>query len=145
MKKLFVMLLAGFALGVADASAAVQLKLSLTDGSSRTYLLSDKPVITMPGDEMTVTVDEASFTCKRSEVAAMKFEESEAAAIESQAATGRFSYLNGIVECAGSRIDIYDLSGKLLMSGSDVLSTESLNQGIYIVKTNQHTVKISKK
>lgn len=146
MKKYLIMLAAGLIFGILEGEAAVQLKLSLTDGSSKTFLLSEKPVIAFPGEQMTVTTPEVSFECDRTDVANMEFTEAPEAGIKDvQAAENLFSYLNDMIECPGSTIEVYDLGGMLRASGREVLSTSALASGIYIVRTNQHVVKIVKK
>lgn len=137
--------MAAVALGFAQVNAAVQLKMSLTNGSAKTFLLSQKPVITMPGEEINVAVQEASFSCLRAEVASMEFEEAKSSSIEVLKVAEQFSDLNGTIVCIGSPIDVYDLQGALRLAGVDELSTQTLSAGIYIVKTNQHVVKIIKK
>lgn len=41
-------------------------------------------------------------------------------------------YANGIVTASGCLISIYDMNGRLLLSGEDMIDTESLSAGIYI-------------
>lgn len=132
--------------GAMTSQAAVSLRLDMADGTSRTFLLSEKPVINFPGEEMTVATSDASFSCLRADVENMVFVDDTSAVNKIEAGDGElFSFINGVVDCPGADITIYDLGGAVCSSGRDSLSIDNLKAGIYIVKTNQHCVKIIKK
>lgn len=145
MKKLILMLWAFSALGF-SADAETCLRLTLANGTNSSYVLSERPVIKFPGTRMEITTAEASVSYDRTSVISMEFVEGQPASIDDITENGdfQFSYMNGIIRCSGSEISIYNLSGSMVASGHDELSTEHLNSGIYIVKTNNHTVKIIK-
>ena len=45
-------------------------------------------------------------------------------------------YFTGNTLCAyGAEIEVYDLMGRLVVSGSDVVTLENLNQNIFVVRT----------
>lgn len=144
MKKLLLMLTAFLAMGFMHGKAEVQLKLSLTDGTSRTFLLSENPVVTFPENQLKVTTPELTFSCDRAEVQSVTFG-SPSSVTDHLVSAGKFSYLNGVIVCEGSSIEVYDLSGRMCTTARDSLSTDSLRPGMYIVRTNQLVVKIIKK
>ena len=142
MKKLFLPLLA--AMGVLMHShAATQLRLTLADGSTPAYLLSEKPKITFADDAMLITTPDASVSYARAKIAKMDFTDS-TSGIDDEHSDKRqvFSFLNDEITCLGSEISVYDLNGAIRMRGYENLPVSSLTPGCYIVKTSYHTVKI---
>lgn len=142
MKKLFIALSACL-LGAMTAFGATCLQLVMADGSTPSYTLADRPVISFDGADMVIDTDQATISYNRSNITKMQFVDSEAAIEEVSKDAQNFSYLNGIVSATGSEIRIYSLSGALQAEGFNTLSTVGLPAGIYVVKTLHHTVKIS--
>lgn len=141
MKKLIFML-AALAGGVFCSQAATYLKLTLADGTTPCYVLSEKPTVTFPGEDMLIATPEASVTYARSDVRNMEFSDVDTG-VESAVQDARsFSYIDGTITVADTDIQIYDLTGSLRMQGHDSLSVRELPTGVYIAKTPFHSVKI---
>lgn len=125
------------------ANAATQLTLTLTDGSTPSYLLADKPVLTISGDDLVVTTAAATASYPRSSIEKIQFSNVDAA-VETIEASGTqmFAYINGTIIADGA-ISVCDLYGRNVLNGSDSLNVSQLASGTYIVRTVNHTVKIA--
>ncbi|MCM1004970.1 MAG: T9SS type A sorting domain-containing protein [Prevotella sp.] len=139
MKKLLFTLFTG-ACGVFAMSGATQLQLTLADGSTPAYALAEKPNITFPGDDMVISTSEASVTYSRAEVVNMVF--TEVASVDTLTGEQQFSYVCGVITAPDSEICVFNMEGMVCLQGRESLSVQDLNAGIYIVKTQNHTVKI---
>ncbi|MCM1320013.1 MAG: T9SS type A sorting domain-containing protein [Muribaculaceae bacterium] len=145
MKKLILMFLA-IGMGAGCISAATQLRLTLADGTTPTYTLSEKPTVTFPGTQMVIATPEASVSYNRADIMSMDFGEA-ATGIENVFSfdDDAFGYIDGIIASPGSEIIVYNISGLQVLRGYESLSTNELSAGIYVAKTARHTVKFIKK
>ena len=73
MKKIPIILSALLLSAMSAAADETALRLSLRDGSSATYVLSDRPVISFSGEQMMIECDNASTAYNRSEVTSLAF------------------------------------------------------------------------
>lgn len=140
MRKTILLMAAASALCV-YAWGASRLKVTLSDGSTPTFLLADKPTVTFPGADVAFATAEATVEYPRSSVVNMEFEDV-GAGVESIAAKGEFRYIDGIITAEGP-IAVFSVNGTLALSGNGRVSTANLAGGIYVVKTSTHTVKIT--
>ena len=121
--------------------SATALKVSLADGRAPEFLLSQKPSVTFQGDQMTIAAPKASVSFNRSDVLAMHF--AETSGVEAAALANTFSFAGNTITCQGSPISVFNLAGVCVATGSDCLSLADLAAGLYIVRTNSHSVKIT--
>lgn len=127
-------------------TAATVLKLTLDNGTTPTFVLAERPVVTFPDANMLITTSEVSTSYPRASVVKMQFDEEDAAALDKITdAKDTFTYLNGIIHMPEEDIYVYDVTGNLRLKGHDTLSVYELPKGIYIVKTSNHSIKIVKK
>lgn len=122
--------------------AAVCLRISLKDGTTPSYTLAERPVITFSGQEMNVTTQEASIAYQRDLVEKIDF--GDVSSVSENIEETAFAYLDDTIRVPNSEIKVYDLNGSLRASGYDSLSIADLPKAIYIVKTKIHSVKIFK-
>lgn len=144
MKKLPIVLtiLAGCTLA---SNAATALRVVLADNTEKTFVLAKQPVVTYPGQDVTVTVDGVSATFARADVAKMDFTEvSESGVAEIVASGNALAYLNGTLQAADTEIAVYDLTGRLRLNGFGTLSLSSLPSGVYVAVAGGMTLKIAK-
>lgn len=119
------------------------LKLSLRNGTSPIYVLSDKPVASFDGDKIVFTVNNASTSYPRSEVVNITFIEDAASLKEivvENEETMRF--IDRTVEAEGRTITVYGVDGRPAASGRDKVDLKNLAPGIYIATAGNQTLKI---
>ncbi|MCM1369184.1 MAG: hypothetical protein NC204_02300 [Candidatus Amulumruptor caecigallinarius] len=141
-------IITAFAVAAAlSVSAETMLEIKLADGSSPTYMLSEKPVLKCIGDNLTVTVNSASFSYKRADIVKMIFAENGAGVDDILSDEDRqlFSYLNNTITAPGMHIRLFSLSGALVAESMDCLDLNPMPAGIYVAKTKSHSVNIIKK
>lgn len=143
-KKLLILAVAA-CLGLPSASAAATaLALTLADGSTPAYFLTERPSVYFSGADMTVTAANVSTSYPRAEVMSMKFIENPATAVtaieDSQETMG---YDGRCVTAPGKRIDMYSIDGKAVASAMESLPVDGLATGVYIVRAGRQSLKIS--
>ncbi|MGM9853036.1 MAG: T9SS type A sorting domain-containing protein [Muribaculaceae bacterium] len=144
MKKYVFLLLLLVAVEWSAMAAGHSLRLSLKDGTTKVFNLSDKPVVTFSGEDMTIETADVTSTCARSEVASMTFGEA-AAVIDAVADETVYSYDGRVFSCPGHDIVIYALNGNKIVTGHDEVSLEALQAGVYIITANNQSFKVIKK
>lgn len=143
MKKLILsMMMLSASLGAfADGTA---LKVSFTDGSSATFVLSDKPRVSFSGDDMNIVSSDASTSYPRQEIASITFIDSDAGVDGILSDKLVYRYDGNAFEAQGLDISVYSISGALMTQGRDAVSLASVPAGIYIVKAGNQSIKIRK-
>lgn len=122
------------------------LKVSLTDGNSEIYSLSEKPKISFSGEDMLITSSTVSTTYARSTVSAITFQEiSTSIANVKEGNNTIYRFNNDKFEAEGTEISVYSTSGALVAKGKDAVSLQSLQPGVYVVKAGKQSIKINKK
>lgn len=117
----------------AMAEKATQLVLTLTDNSTQTFLLQDKPKMTFGTTDLTIVSETTTYTIERAGVKNFTFAEVDPDGIH---AVGTITY-TGV-----SRI--IDMQGRVVQEGE--LNTNLLPAGNYVLQTSgKKTVKIVKK
>ncbi len=129
----------------------------LTNGQKIEYRLSDNPKLVFDGQTITLTADGVSVEYTPSELAKVTTGEVENATgieeLKSQQGDIKveagFARLSGFT--AGEVVRVYSVGGSLVAThyvesdGSLVIPISSLPSGISIIKTNQQTIKITRK
>lgn len=118
------------------------LKLTLTDGTSDTYLLNEKPAITFSGSDMLIATPEISSTYPRADVQSMIFTDSPDSGIEQTGNDTLYIYTNNTFTCEGHQITVYTLSGAVEAIGFGSVSLAGLPKGIYIINVNNKSIKV---
>lgn len=132
-------LLATAALFASDTA----MKLTLANGSTATYVLSEKPVVSFDATHVVFTTADAETSYLRSEVADISFVEASAAekpAIADPEST--MSFVNKQIQAPGRQIDVYSVDGRHAASGFESLDLSGLTPGFYIAKAGSQTLKI---
>lgn len=138
-------LMALMAMTVGSASAEqTALKVTLADGTSSTFILSQKPKVTFAREHMVISTPDATAEFKRADISDLTFTSDISSAIQIREADNSISYLGGIVAAPGKFIMVYDLSGRIVASAPDKLSTDFLPSGVYIIKAGRQSLKIKK-
>lgn len=116
----------------ARAEMATQLIVTLSDNSTQTFLLSEKPKVTFGTTDLTITSSAATYTAERTDVQSFTFKEIDVEGIQqTETLTG-----TGI-----SRL--YNLAGQMLQEGT--LNLQNLPAGNYVIKTEgQKAIKVTK-
>lgn len=144
MKKTLI-LLAGALSALAANAGDYALKVNLSPGSSATYILSDKPVITYSGNDVIFKSQGIEDSYLLSDVKSFSFTENGTSGIESVTDNVTYEFHDNVFTCEGQVITVYNLSGRKVASGSNSVSLESLDRGIYIVNTGNRAIKVMKK
>lgn len=155
MKKTLLFLL--FIIYVASASAAdsYTLVIELKSSALDKYLLADKPVITFTDGTVNVKSEKAQVEYAITDIARYYFVESGTDAIESlendAAPAFSFRYINrdNISISGADKAEVYNTGGQKLSeskaeNGVMTVSLSSLPSGVYVIKTNNKSIKIKK-
>lgn len=152
MKKL---LLSAFAfLGCLAASAADEaLNLTMKDGSVHSFVLAEKPVITMGDGKLNVATDDATATYNLHEVSHYVFGDASTGIKGVGASVGVARQGDNIVfrGVNADRVAVSTPGGAVVSAAVSVtadgtsVSLSNLPSGVYIIKVAGATVKVSKK
>lgn len=150
MRKLLLSLLALFCSIIAKAEDK-SLIITFSDNTTQTFVLSALPQITMANNKMTIS---ASGTTAEYDLYKIKtFTFSGTTGIENIENNSSIITEGDriIVEGANANVKIFSVDGKTAtlkttkLSNSTVIDISSLGRGVYIIKVNDKTLKISKK
>lgn len=118
-------------------SAQQTLNVHRKSGEVARFAFSEKPVVTYSGSNMVIVTCTASVEFPFGEIAEFTFEDSEADGVESP--------LQVRDEAQGG-VQVYNLRGVLVRSSkTGEYNIEGLPQGVYVVKSNSKTYRITKK
>ena len=131
MKKLFLclMTLACQTLAFADGSA---LLITFTDGTTASYVLSEKPRVTFGQGTLLITSAGASAEYERTTVSRFTFVDAAELGI-------------GPLTEGSMPIEVFTPGGTLIVRGTGSVSLSGQPSGIYVVRSGRHTVKVVKK
>ena len=159
-KKKFLLLLGLISMGVINGYAQDKVPgiiVELADGQKVEYKLSDNPKFVFDGQTITLTADGVKVEYIPSELAKVMtgevegttgIEEMETQSGDIKVEAG-FARLSGFT--AGEAVRVYSIGGNLVTTryiesdGSLVIPISTLPSGISIIKTNQQTIKITKR
>ena len=159
MKKFILSIVGLFFIGAATVMAQNVLVIHLTNGSEeRLTLLDEEPIITFKEEKILISKRTSPLEVELSMAAVNYFNyegNSGTTRIEETVNPGGVNFtgdqlsINGLP--AGSDVYIYGVGGQLFMEtkaddeGNAVIDLTSLNTGVYIVKANNISTKITKK
>ena len=149
MRKLLLSLLALFCSIIAKAEDK-SLIITFSDNTTQTFVLSALPQITMANNKMTISAGSTTAEYDLYKIKTFTFSgTTEIKDIENNSSI----IAEGdkiIIEGANANVRIFSIDGKpatiktINTSNSTVIDISSLNSGVYIIKANDKTVKISK-
>lgn len=145
MKKLLfcLMTLACQTLAFADGSA---LLITFTDGTTASYVLSEKPRVTFGQGTLLITSAGASAEYERATISRFTFVDAAELGIGPLTEGSMvFEYDGTTVRMAGAPIEVFTTGGTLIVRGTGSVSLSSQPSGIYVVRSGRHTVKVVKK
>ena len=155
MKKIFVILYGILLSSVIYAQEKNALVIKMIDGNTHTFVLSEKPVVTLPDGNIVVN-GSASTTYARSEVEKFYFVYDDGSGIESLSKDNvTFYYVDGEnVRISGLKdktsVSVTSLDGKIISAqkcdgtGSVTISLGNQTKGIYIISFGGRSVKVRK-
>ena len=156
MKKLLFLLILLLALPIgmlADNQNTLIVKTK--DGAQTTFVLQDKPRVTFEGTDLKVVSDKETVAFALADVLRFEYVKKDALGIDEDVVdpTG-VSYQGGVLVISqlrqGASVAVYTLDGKLLRqltashSGTYRLNLSELPTGLYLVKADNVTYKITK-
>lgn len=143
MKKYLILLAMMFMGNVVRADNSA-LRINLDGGTTATYILASKPVVTYEEGNVTIKNAELEDTYPLAEVKSFAFvnDVTSLPSVGDGNVTYRFS--NNLFTCEGHDISVYDLSGTLVAAGKNEVSLATLGNGIYVVSVAGRSVKIFK-
>ncbi len=125
------------------------------DGAQTTFVLQDKPRVTFEGTDLKVVSDKETVAFALADVLRFEYVKKDALGIDEDVVdpTG-VSYQGGVLVISqlrqGASVAVYTLDGKLLRqltashSGTYRLNLSELPTGLYLVKADNVTYKITK-
>lgn len=137
--------LAGLALlcpAGALAAGDVALKLTLGDGSTHTYVLSERPTVTFDADNILFTTPQATTSYPRVKVVNITFASTSGQTLTIADNAETLRYTGHTVEAPDRQIDVHAIDGRHVTSGYNSIDLSSLSPGIYIVSAGRQTIKI---
>ena len=154
MKKILTTLLARMTCAGGRHAANEALNLKMKDGTIHSFLLTEKPVITIADNQLVMTTDQATATYSLYEVKEYTF--GAPTAIQGTVVGKAVSREGNVIFFYGldskTTVKVYTLSGQQVSiahqdNGKDCVSVslETLPAETYIVKANNTTLKITKR
>lgn len=158
MKKFILSIVGLFLFGAATVMAQNVLVIHLTNGSEeRLVLLDEEPVITFSGEKILISKNSSSTELELSMAAVnyFNYEGNGATRIEGTITPDGMSFTGDHISFsglpAGSDVFIYGVGGQLFKAtkadeeGNAFIDLTSMSTGVYIVKANNISTKITKK
>lgn len=154
MKKMFLSAIGCLLLGAATAMAGNVLVVHLMSGETYNYVLSEEPVITFSGEKIIINTTNTEHQFSMEAVKFFNYELQNTTAIGEVTTDGMRILGDRIVFSglpANSPIYLYDTGGQLYLKtaadadGNAVVELSSISKGVYIVKANNISTKITKK
>lgn len=144
MKK-YLILLAAMCLTHPMWSAGHALRLSLDSGSTATYVLSSKPVVTFSDGKMTVSNTSLEDSYSLGQIISMAFVEDITSLAPAVSEGPVYDFRGNVFRCEGNDIRVYDLSGRPVAGAYGEVSLQALENGVYIVSVAGRSIKVFKK
>lgn len=125
-------------------AAGKALQIEFNDGKKAVYALAKQPAVTFYGPDFTIKSADAETSYPRADVKNFTFVDYSTTGI-GMVGTTAYTYINNVFGCQGHDIEVYDLSGSRIAAGADSVSLTSLPAGVYVVRANNHSIKVVKK
>ena len=149
MRKLLLSLLAVFCSMIAKAEEK-SLIITLSDNTTQTFVLSTLPQITMANNKMTILAGATTAEYDLYKIKTFTFSGTTSIGNIEDNSDIKTEGNRIIIEGTNANVRVFSIDGKpatiktINTSNSTVIDISSLNSGVYIIKANDKTVKISK-
>lgn len=150
MKKFILTIFVLFTCITYSIAAGYNLIITFNDGTSAVYSLTSQPKITMANDKLVLSSTSISAEYTLNKVKNFKYKDATGINSVNQDYTihreGDKIILSGVV-----KVDIYTIDGSAVQidpiqtSSSTIIDLSALRQGVYIIRANGKSVKITKK
>lgn len=121
------------------------LRVELTDGKAEYFKLVEKPVMTFEGENVRIVSPALTSDYPRVDVVSMTFVDASAGIEAPAQGVTVYSYDGTTFSCPGNAITVYDLQGVRLADAADSVNVSNFPSGIYVIRTNNKSIKITKK
>lgn len=121
------------------------LRVELTDGKAEYFRLADKPVLTFEGENVKIASPALTSDYPRADVFSMTFVDASAGISAPAQGVTVYSYDGSTFSCPGNDITVYDLQGVRLADAAGSVNVSNFPAGIYVIRTNNKSIKITKK
>lgn len=121
------------------------LRVELTDGKAEYFRLADKPVLTFEGENVKIASPALTSDYPRADVVSMTFVDASAGISAPAQNATVYSYDGTTFSCPGNAITVYDLQGVRLADAAGSVNVSNFPAGIYVIRTNNKSIKITKK
>ena len=149
MRKLLLSLLAVFCSMIAKAEEK-SLIITFSDNTTQTFVLSTLPQITMANNKMTILAGATTAEYDLYKIKTFIFSGTTSIRNIEDNSEIKTEGNKIIIEGTNANVRVFSIDGKpatiktINTSNSTVIDISSLNSGVYIIKANDKTVKISK-
>lgn len=120
------------------------LKVTLHEGGTSTYVLGTKPVISCSGENVTIKNGTLEDSYSIKDIKSMSFVKDMASVGEVVPGNTTYDFRGNVFACEGHEIIVVNLRGQAVATGTDSVSLEALDNGIYIVNTGDRAIKVIK-
>lgn len=121
------------------------LKVELTDGKAEYFRLAEDPVMTFEGENVRIASSALTSDYPRADVVSMTFVDASAGIEAPAQGVTIYSYDGMTFSCPGNDITVYDLQGVRLADAAGSVNVSNFPSGIYVIRTNNKSIKITKK
>lgn len=144
MKK-YLILLAIALIGNVALADGHALKVTLTGGTSATYILSSRPTVTYSGANMTIKNASLEDSYPLGQVESLSFTEDVSSLKSVNDGGAVYDFRDNVFTSEGNDLRVYDLSGSCVAQGCGNVSLSRLQAGVYLVSVGGRSIKIFKK
>lgn len=130
------------------------LRVNLSNGTNASFALADDPKVSVTNNTLQVETSTQTITVQFEDLKNFTFHDS-TTGIDKEAIDKHFQLENGIISFdglkAGETVAVYSISGIVMLQtsastdGCATIDTSTLPIGVYVVRTNSTTIKISNK
>lgn len=124
-------------------AAGKALQIEFNDGNKAVYALAKQPTVTFDGPDFTIKSTDAETSYPRADVKNFTFVNVDAGV--GTVGTTTYTYSDNVFGCEGHQIEVFDLSGSHIAAGVGSVSLTQLPAGVYVVRANNHSIKVVKK
>lgn len=150
MKKIALSLLVALSYSTVKAADSKSLFVTFNDGQKVEFALSKAPEVTFGNDQMTIKTTEATVSYELWKVSTFTY--STTTGIKDMETNKSFA-LEGnriIIDGANNKVSAFALDGKAIhlspatLGNKTIIQLDELTQGIYVIKVNNKSIKITR-
>ena len=140
-----IILMMGLCAFVGATAQEKALRVELTDGKAEYFKLAENPVMTFEGENVRIASPALTSDYPRADVVSMTFVDASAGISAPAQNATVYSYDGTTFSCPGNAITVYDLQGVRLADAADSVSLAGFPAGVYVIRTNNKSIKVTKK